>query len=379
MHLHKKILRLILVMLMISAVILPSAFALGDKAVIKGKNVKAYATSSLQGKAVKIKAFTIVDLNDIEGAAAKITYKNKTMYVNASKIIELDTSAAVEKQLTKATKAWQYPSSGKSVKLKKGAIVNQIAISGKQAIIEKDGKMAYVNAKLLADVEKDPEKTDPFETVVIKDNLKVYKKTNMKKLLGRLEKDTHVTVVALSDTWARIRYDDKTGFCKTSGLEKYTPPKPTIDEIFENESYSNEEKIFHYLTEIDDFSVAAACGILANIKCESGFRPEAYNPNGGSYGICQWLGGRYTNLKNYCADNDLDYTTLKGQCLFLSYELENRYSSVHSYIMDVDPSAQGAYDAAYHWCYYYEIPANRGSVSVTRGNMAKDDFWPKYN
>ena len=41
-------------------------------------------------------------------------------------------------------------------------------------------------------------------------------------------------------------------------------------------------------------------------------------------------------------------------------------------------SAQGAYDAAYRWCYDFEVPANRASVAVTRGNSAKTKYWPIY-
>lgn len=66
-------------------------------------------------------------------------------------------------------------------------------------------------------------------------------------------------------------------------------------------------------------SPAAACGVLANIKCESGFKPTTHNtsdPYGGSYGICQWLAGRRTNLQNYCAEKGYDYTTLEGPVPF---------------------------------------------------------------
>lgn len=380
MKLHKKILMLVLVMMLSIAVSL-SAFAMGDKAVIAASGAKAYAGPDLSGKSVKLKGYTIVDLKDITGSAAKITYKNRTMYVDADLIMELDTSEGEKKQLSKDARAYQYPSSSsRSVKVKKGTEVNLLAVYGKNAIIEKDGNLAYVRSSVLESVKKDPEIIeDTFEAVVVKDGLKVYSKPNCKNRLGTLPMDEHVTVTAYTDTLARIDYKGADGYCSVSGLKKYEKPAPTIDDIFNNSGYSNEEKIFHYLTKIDDFSVAAACGILANIKCESGFRPDAYNPSGSSYGICQWLGGRYSNLKEYCQDNGLDYTSLKGQCLFLSYELENKYSSVYHYIKSVDPSAQGAYDAGYHWCYYYEIPANRSSVSVTRGNMAKNDFWPKYN
>jgi hypothetical protein len=380
MKLHKKLHLLIWVVILCLAA--PAgALALGDKAVIAASGARAYADSSLEGKSVKLKGYTIADLESMTGSAAEITYKGRTLYVDADLIMELDTADGEKKQLAKASRVYQYPSSSsRSVKLKKGTEVNLLAESGDSAIIEKNGNLAFVRSSALDDVKKDPEIIeDSFEAVVVKDNLKVYSKPNAKNKLGALDLDEHVTVTAYTDVMARIDFNGADGYCSISGLKKYVKPAPTIDDIFNNSGYSNEEKIFHYLTKIDGFSTAAACGILANIKCESGFRPDAYNPNGSSYGICQWLGGRYSNLKKYCQDNGLDYTSLKGQCLFLSYELENRYSSVYNYIKSVDPSAQGAYEAGYHWCYFYEIPANRSSVSVTRGNMAKDDFWPKYN
>ena len=41
-------------------------------------------------------------------------------------------------------------------------------------------------------------------------------------------------------------------------------------------------------------------------------------------------------------------------------------------------SADGAYNAGYYWCYYYEVPANKESVAVTRGNLAKNTYWSEY-
>ena len=48
------------------------------------------------------------------------------------------------------------------------------------------------------------------------------------------------------------------------------------------------------------------------------------------------------------------------------------------YISAVDNTADGAYDAGYYFCYHFEVPANRASRSVTRGNSARDTYWPKY-
>ena len=117
---------------------------------------------------------------------------------------------------------------------------------------------------------------------------------------------------------------------------------------------------------------------MANIKAESSFRPTALSSGGGSYGICQWTGSRRTRLQNYCANRGLDYTTLTAQLQFLEYELENYYPKVMNYIRAVDNTAQGAYDAGYYFCYHFEAPSNRASRSVTRGNSARDTYWPRY-
>ena len=41
-------------------------------------------------------------------------------------------------------------------------------------------------------------------------------------------------------------------------------------------------------------------------------------------------------------------------------------------------SADNAYNAGYYWCYTYEVPANRESVAKSRGNVAKNTYWPEF-
>ncbi len=150
---------------------------------------------------------------------------------------------------------------------------------------------------------------------------------------------------------------------------------PTAGPVY---AASNEETVFNYLVKTMGLNEAAACGVLSNIRSESGFRPNALGDNGTSYGICQWHNSRWTNLKNYCNKHGYDWKTLNGQLHFLEYELKNNYKSVYNTLKSVPNTAQGAYDAAYKWCYSYEVPANRAKVSVTRGNYAKNTYWPKY-
>ena len=140
----------------------------------------------------------------------------------------------------------------------------------------------------------------------------------------------------------------------------------------------NADYIFDYLTQKLGYSEAAACGIMANIRCESTFNPHAWNAGGGSYGLCQWTGGRYGRLQNWCRSNGFDYTTIDGQLSYLEYELENHYPGVEQYLRSVENNSDGAYDAGQYYCYHFEAPASRGSVSVYRGGLAGGTFWESY-
>ena len=144
-------------------------------------------------------------------------------------------------------------------------------------------------------------------------------------------------------------------------------------------SYSeNADYIFEVLTRKLGYSEAAACGIMANIRCESTFNPHAWNAGGGSYGLCQWTGGRYGRLQSWCRSNGYDYTTIDGQLAYLEYELQNHYRGVEEYLRSVDNTSDGAYDAGQYYCYHFEAPASRGSVSVYRGGLASSTFWEAY-
>lgn len=142
----------------------------------------------------------------------------------------------------------------------------------------------------------------------------------------------------------------------------------------------NESTIYSFLKDTMGINTAAACGVLANIECESNFNPNALGDGGTSYGICQWHESRWDDLKNYCANNGYDYTTLTGQLYFLNYELQLPWlSTVYNTLHSVQNSEDGAYSAGYTWCYYFERPANIETQSVTRGNLAKSTYWAKYN
>lgn len=148
---------------------------------------------------------------------------------------------------------------------------------------------------------------------------------------------------------------------------------------------STVQTIYNFLITDMGLSSAAACGVLANIESESDFNPNLYGDGGTSYGICQWHNSRLTAMKNWCGSNGYDWKSLTGQLHYLKQELSannNAYLynglTIMNKLKACANSAQGAYDAGYIWCYYYEVPANRASKAVTRGNKAKNVYWPKY-
>ena len=141
---------------------------------------------------------------------------------------------------------------------------------------------------------------------------------------------------------------------------------------------SNADVIYTFLTDYMGLNSAAACGVLANIERESGFRPDALGDGGTSYGICQWHNSRWDRLKQFCNDNGYSWETLEGQLWYLKYELEKYYPTILEYIKSVANTADGAYDSGYYWCKWFERPADTENMSVKRGNLAKSKYWPLY-
>ena len=141
---------------------------------------------------------------------------------------------------------------------------------------------------------------------------------------------------------------------------------------------SNEKKCYNYFTKTMKLNCAGACGILANIKYESNFRPTAKGDGGTSIGICQWHNSRMTALINYCKKNNLNYKTIEAQLKYLEYELNKSYKSVLKYIKKVSNNATGSFNAGYKWCYDFERPAKKEESSIKRGNYAKEYFKKYY-
>ncbi|MDO4478487.1 MAG: phage tail tip lysozyme [Lachnospiraceae bacterium] len=169
-----------------------------------------------------------------------------------------------------------------------------------------------------------------------------------------------------------------------------------------------ESAIFAYLTGTAHFSVAAACGIMTNIYTESSFYPNNLQNTGNKalgmtddqytravdngsypnfvgdkygYGLIQWtFSTRKQGLLNLARQRGVSISDMTMQLDYMMTELKaSHYATLRNTLNTVPNTAQGAYNAAHDWCYYFEKPANYPEVSKTRGNMARDRFWPLYN
>lgn len=398
--------------LMIIVLLATSSFAYADfSAYVTASSMDVYADSAGGKQVASLSKNTVVTVSSHSSGMAKITYKKKTGYAKSSDMASISENS--EKAVVNtSTRVYKKASTkGNWSALKKGTTVNLLSTSGDWALIERSGRIGYTKASHLstgggASATETADNTDSnvvvenFTATVTASSLTVYKKdSNSSKKLGRLKKGASIEVRSYNDTWARVESKGVYGYCLRSGLSRNggandiapgndaSAPSSennsgstaqTLEQTISSGKYSNEEVIFLFLTKNMGLNAAAACGILSNIRSESTFSPTAYNHGGGSYGICQWTGNRFTRLKTYCSDKGYDYTTMAAQLYFLKYELENHYTSTLSYIRKVDNSTSGAYDAGYYWCYNYEVPANRSSVSVKRGNYARDTYWEKY-
>ncbi len=145
-----------------------------------------------------------------------------------------------------------------------------------------------------------------------------------------------------------------------------------------NAADANQQQVFRFLTDEMKLNSAAACGIMANIERESGFNPKASGSGGRFYGLIQWGGSRQTALYTYCGQNGYDPNSIAGQLRYMEYELNTDYTNVRDALRTVANTADGAYQAGYVWCYYYEMPGDTYNVSVARGNLARDSYWPEF-
>ena len=136
----------------------------------------------------------------------------------------------------------------------------------------------------------------------------------------------------------------------TCELKQYSDYKPVYTDS-NSLLVCSEDDVYVNLRE-SGYTHAAACGILGNLKAESGIDPKSVNSSG-YMGIAQWGGGRKNNLKSYASRNGLDVMSLSAQIGFLKEELDQSYMSVRDKIKnskDID-YCTSVFCAGFEGCY----------------------------
>ena len=91
------------------------------------------------------------------------------------------------------------------------------------------------------------------------------------------------------------------------------------------------QQIWAYLTTKLGMSEAAAAGVMGNMEQESGCNIDLHQSGGSAYGLCQWDGGRKSELMSRSG-----YNTLAVQLEYLSEELPSQYWNKSGTINDKD-------------------------------------------
>jgi hypothetical protein len=148
---------------------------------------------------------------------------------------------------------------------------------------------------------------------------------------------------------------------------------------------SNMDTVYTYLTGTLGLNTAAACGVMANMVYESRF--SASLTTGKYLGILQWdynaVGANSGySMSSWMEENGYELTSLSGQLAYLKYHLteskDYKCADTYSTLTSTSNSADGAYNAGYYFCYYYERPSNKASASTARGNLASQVLYKVY-
>ena len=380
---HRKYFPFIL-LLMLFLALAPAALADSFKAVVTVESMSVYAEKSPHALLGSLPRGTEVTVVSWSGETAKITYKKKTGLARVSDMRRADAESATPMVANRDTRLYSKPSKSSSyADVRAGTTVQLLSVDGSCAKVSYGGKTGYMVYSHLSapgtvepTAEQEPVKTGNVAVVTTKAT-RVYANADYTGGSVALEKGAKLTLLATRGDVAMVEKNGAIGYLPASCLKKDTSGDDTGGKSGGNPfaAGSNEREIYAFLTGEMGYNRAAAMGVMANIKYESSYRTDCVGDGGTSYGLCQWHAGRKTNLINWCAENGLDHTALDGQLRFLKYEVANRYPSVHSYLKQVENSAEGAYDAGYYFCFNYEAPAARTSQSTKRGVYARDTLY----
>jgi len=372
---------------------LPQAVAEGGfQAVVAVEGMKVYAQAKPHDVLTTLPKGTVVTVQTWAGKAALITVNGIT---GVAKVSEMTRSAATAAptatpapaanrtmMTSQVTRVYRRPSTASQyVTLQAGVAVQVLSVNGNYAQVSQNGKVGYMLYSHLTDSATPAASASiPVVTLV---EAQIYENANYSGQAVTVRKGYKLILLAVDGEVAMVTRNGMIGYLPVACLKKDSSPEAT-QALSEAQAKanpfakdSNEYIIFNFLMNEMKLNRAATMGVMANMYWESAYKAVIDGDGGTSYGLCQWHAGRKTRLINWCTENGLDYNSVEGQLKFLQYELPNFYPSVDNYIRQVENTADGAYDAAYYFCFNFEAPANRTAQSTKRGNYARDTLFPK--
>ncbi len=392
----KRLILLLALALLMTA--LPQAVAEGSfEAVVAVDGMKVYAQAKPHDVLATLPLGTVVTVQRWSGKAALVTVNGVTGVARVSEMTRSTQSAAPTASPTpapnqtmftnQATRVYRRPSAASQyATLRAGVAVQVLSVNGDYAQVSMNGKVGYMlYSHLSASVTPTsaPATTSASIPVVTLVEAQIYENANYSGQAVTVRKGYKLILLAVNGEVAMVTRNGMIGYLPVACLKKDSSPE-AAQALSEAQSKanpfakdSNEYIIFDFLINEMKLNRAATMGVMANMYWESAYKSVIDGDGGTSYGLCQWHAGRKTRLINWCTENGLDYNSVEGQLKFLQYELPNFYPSVDSYIRQVENTADGAYDAAYFFCFNFEAPANRTAQSTKRGNYARDTLFPK--
>lgn len=327
--------------LLLAVCVPASALAATFPAIVTAQSMPVYVNDHGQVRQATIPQNAVVTVGKVRKGLALISYNGYYCIARVQDMAKYEPAAAQpeaaqpqagqsERVVSKvATYVFKKPNTKSAhVKIPAGTMMNALAVNGNAVMVERNGVIGYALRQHLL-----------FESEATQSDIDALKQQMSAQQTAQL---------------------------------------PSVYDAFKSGKYSTEQLCYLFLIQVMGYNTAAAAGVLANINYESGFKTSINGDGGTSYGLCQWHASRKTRLINYCSQHGVSADSLVGQLAYLKYELENFYPLVHRYLKSVSNTAEGAYEAAYFFCYNFENPTSRESKSVTRGQSAQKTYFPRY-
>ncbi len=160
-------------------------------------------------------------------------------------------------------------------------------------------------------------------------------------------------------------------------LWEFLDPDKEQEPLSPEQREENLRLITRFLREEMDLPDSAVAAILANMDRESGFDPRAIDESGNFFGLCQWSRSRWLDCFHFCRENGLDRFSLEAQLAFLQHEMQGDYEWIYvGYLLNAEDCEDGAQDAQFYFCEYYEIPLELDWEHVIRSRLVAEVYWP---